>query len=77
MTTDKFERWRSFPIEFIEEALIDPETGLPFVLLPAERDFLTHAFKLDANGRMLYPELIYSAPKKSARQRSPRSSSSR
>ena len=67
MTIDKFEGWRSSPISFIEEALIDPETGAPFVLLPAERDFLQHAFKRDVNGRMIYPELIFSAPKKSGK----------
>jgi hypothetical protein len=59
--------WRQHPIAFIEQALYDPETGQPFKLLPAERDFLTHAFKTDAYGRLLYPELIYSAPKKSGK----------
>jgi hypothetical protein len=40
--------WRADPIKFIETVLYDPETNKPFVLLPAERDFLHHAFQLDA-----------------------------
>ena len=58
-------RWRSNPISFIETVLYDPETKKPFKLLPAERAFLEHAFKLDDSGRLLYPEQIYSCPKKS------------
>ena len=65
------DRWRLSPISFVEECLCDPETCEPFVLLDAERAFLEHAFKLDADGRLLYPEQIYSCPKKSrARPRS-------
>ena len=37
-------RYREAPVAFIEEVLIDPESGRPFILLPAERDFLKHAF---------------------------------
>ena len=58
------ERWRANPIEFIETVLCDPETGQPFVLLDAEREFIAHAFTLDANGRLLYPELVFGAIKK-------------
>jgi hypothetical protein len=29
-------------------SLLDPETGAPFKLLPAERDFLQHAFQTDS-----------------------------
>ena len=57
-------RWRADPISFIEQVLINPETGSPFVLLDAERAFLKHAFTTGANGRLLYPELVYSCPKK-------------
>ena len=57
-------RWRSNPISFIETVLHDPETKKPFKLLPAERAFLEHAFKLDDDGRLLYPEQIYCCPKK-------------
>jgi phage terminase large subunit-like protein len=60
-------RWRKAPISFVEEVLHDPETGKPYVLLPAERAFLAHAFQMDADGRLLYPEQIYSCPKKSGK----------
>jgi phage terminase large subunit-like protein len=59
--------WRAHPIEFIETVLFDPETGRPFKLLPAERAFLTHAFKIGDNGRLLYNEWLYSCPKKSGK----------
>jgi phage terminase large subunit-like protein len=60
-------RWRSDPTAFIETYLFDPETGRPFRLLPSEREFLKHAFALDADGRLKYPELLYAAPKKSGK----------
>jgi phage terminase large subunit-like protein len=60
-------RWRQSPIEFIETVLFDPETGRPFKLLPAERAFLEHAFKIGDNGRLLYNEWLYSCPKKSGK----------
>jgi phage terminase large subunit-like protein len=60
-------RWRADPVSFIEEVLIDPETNRPFVLLAAERDFLALAFRIGPDGRLLYPELIYAAPKKSGK----------
>jgi hypothetical protein len=50
--------WRENPIAFIEQCLCDPETKKPFHLLDAERRFLEHAFKLDDDGRLLYPELL-------------------
>lgn len=54
------------PLEFAA-ALHDPETKRPFELLPAEREFLQHAFTLTADGRLLYPEQVYSCPKKSGK----------
>ena len=39
----------------------------PFVLLDAERAFLKHAFATVPDGRLLYPEQIYSCPKKSGK----------
>ena len=60
-------RWREDPIAFIETVLHDPETNKPFVLLDAERTFLQHAFKLDENGRLIYPEQVYGAPKKTGK----------
>jgi hypothetical protein len=62
-----FARWRSNPVAFIERHLVDPETGKPFKLLPAEREFLMHALATDRDGRLLYPELIYGAIKKSGK----------
>jgi phage terminase large subunit-like protein len=60
-------RWRADPISFIEEVLIDPETQMPFVLLEAERSFLRHAFSTGGDGRLIYPEQVYSCPKKSGK----------
>src|ERR1019366_2144305 len=61
------DHWRADPISFIETVLFDPETGKPFVLLEAEKQFLAHAFKIDADGRLLYPEQIFAAIKKSGK----------
>jgi len=36
-------------------------------LLPSERHFLAHAFKTGPDGRLLYPEQLYSCPKKSGK----------
>jgi phage terminase large subunit-like protein len=60
-------RWRNDPAGFIEHALHDPQTGEPFVLLPAERQFLAHAFELNDDGRLRYSEWLYSCPKKSGK----------
>ena len=60
-------RWRANPVSFIEEMLVDPETGQPFQLLPAERQFLTSAFATTASGRLRYPELLFGAVKKSGK----------
>jgi hypothetical protein len=60
-------RWRDDPVAFIESVLCDPETGAPFKLLDAEREFLAHAFATDADGRLRYPEQLYGAPKKSGK----------
>jgi phage terminase large subunit-like protein len=54
------------PAEFFSQ-LIDPETDQPFILNPAELLFLEHAFRTGPNGRLIYPELVYSAPKKSGK----------
>jgi hypothetical protein len=70
MTTldyDTLTRWRADPIAFIERVLCDPETGEPFVLSDAERQFLQRAFTLNDNGRLLYPELVFGAIKKSGK----------
>jgi phage terminase large subunit-like protein len=62
-----FARWRSDPARFIEEALVDPETGQPFILNDAERAFLAKAFEVDEAGRLKHPELVFAAPKKSGK----------
>jgi phage terminase large subunit-like protein len=59
--------WRRNPAGFIERHLFDPETEQRFKLLPAEREFLKRALATDAAGRLLYPEMIYGAIKKSGK----------
>src|SRR5207247_3849921 len=44
-----------------------PETERPVEILPAQRSFLAHAFKTGEGGKLLYPELLYSCPKKSGK----------
>jgi phage terminase large subunit-like protein len=66
-TPANIERWRADPVAFIEDVLIDPETDAPFVLSYAQRLFVRRAFKLSPDGRLLYPELVFSAPKKSGK----------
>jgi hypothetical protein len=61
------EHWRRDPVRFIAEVLRDPETREPFMLLDAEKGFIGHAFRTDGDGRLLYPEWAYSAPKKSGK----------
>src|SRR5271166_343915 len=60
-------RWRNDPAGFIERYVFNPETGRPFVLLEAEREFLKYALKLDDDGRLIHSELIYAAIKKSGK----------
>jgi phage terminase large subunit-like protein len=60
------EEYRANPVQFIVDTLINPETGQPFKLLPAEVVFLDHAFRIH-NGRLVYPEQVFSAPKKSGK----------
>jgi phage terminase large subunit-like protein len=67
LTPSALATWRANPIAFVEMVLVNPETGKPFELLPAERAFLAHAFKLGDNGKLLYPEQVYSCPKKSGK----------
>ena len=52
---------------FITEACATPKTGDPFELLPAEIEFFQHCWHTGENGRLLFPELLYSAPKKSGK----------
>jgi phage terminase large subunit-like protein len=50
--------------EFIETYLVNPETGRHYQLYPAEKQFIDYMFTLDADGRLLYSDLIYSCGKK-------------
>ena len=61
------QRWRTDPASFIEEVCHDPETGKPFILNRAQRHFLSRALALNERGRLRYPELVFSAPKKSGK----------
>jgi phage terminase large subunit-like protein len=54
------------PVTFIERTLVNYETGRLFKLTEAEKAFLAHAFELQG-GRLAYPELVFSAPKKSGK----------
>ena len=66
-TSTSLDYWRSNPIAFIETCLVNPETGVPFELLPVEREFLKHAFTIGPLGKLLYSEWVYSCPKKSGK----------
>src|SRR2546422_9034729 len=55
------------PVAFVRDFLVDPETGRPFTLYPAEETFLRLALTVDAEGRLPFPELIYGAIKKSGK----------
>ena len=59
--------WRANPLSFIEQVLRDPETGQPFDLFDAQREFLTGAFTLTDDGRLAYPEQVFGAIKKSGK----------
>jgi hypothetical protein len=67
LDTSTLTRWQRQPLNFITEILRDPETGKPFVLLDAERAFLEHAYQIDDSGRLVYPEQLFGAPKKSGK----------
>jgi phage terminase large subunit-like protein len=67
LDTSALTRWQRQPLSFITEILRDPETGKPFKLLDAERAFLEHAYQTDDSGRLVYPEQLYGAPKKSGK----------
>jgi phage terminase large subunit-like protein len=60
-------RWRRNPLSFVEQILRDPETQRPFVLLPEQREFFKQAWQTDDDGRLLYPEQVYGAIKKSGK----------
>jgi hypothetical protein len=49
-TAANIERWRGDPAAFIEELLLDPETGEPFMLDARQRSFVGRAFALTDDG---------------------------
>jgi terminase large subunit-like protein len=59
--------WRADPVKFITEVLVNPETGRPFVLYAEEAEFAGRALTLTSDGRLPYPELLFSGPKKSGK----------
>ena len=61
------DRWRHQPLDFIAQVLRNPETGQPFELFPAQREFLTHAFTLTEDGRFAYPEQCFGGIKKTGK----------
>jgi phage terminase large subunit-like protein len=67
ITSTNLSRWRADPATFIEEVLVNPDTGVLFELLPAERTFMRYMFMTDADGRLIYTDLIFSCPKKSGK----------
>src|SRR5262249_6825256 len=60
-------RWRRDPIAFFADVVRNPETGKPFDLYRAQVAFLGEALTLRADGTLPFPELIFSAPKKSGK----------
>ena len=70
ITADAKSCWLRDQCAFITEVLRDPQTGRRFDLYPAQREFFAEAFSLNANGRLRYHDLIYSAPKKSRKTQS-------
>jgi phage terminase large subunit-like protein len=66
-TAATFARWRKDPVAFVQEALRNPETSAPFEIYPAQAEFLRRAFTLTLEGRLPYPEILFSAPKKSGK----------
>ena len=67
LNSNAFAKWQRDPVLFIEYALVDPETGKPFVLYDAQRTFLRTAFRRTPDGRLVYNELVFSGLKKSGK----------
>ena len=65
--TRSLARWRRNPVSWIETHLVDPETGKPFKLLEAEKQFIRLALAVGPDERLLYPEMVFGAIKKSGK----------
>jgi len=59
-------RWKTDPVAFIEETMVNTD-GKPFRLYAEQKVFLRAALTLTSDGRFPYPEMIFSAPKKSGK----------
>ncbi|MEW6048641.1 MAG: terminase TerL endonuclease subunit [Bacillota bacterium] len=60
------ERFRRDPAAFVR-TLVNPESGRPFELLPAQEAFLRELFTPGPDGRLRYSQAVFSAPKKSGK----------
>ena len=60
-------RWRREPTSFIEQVMVDPETGRPFQLLPCQRRFFTEAYRTNEAGHLVYAEQGFCTPKKTGK----------
>lgn len=66
MSNPNWPRYRRDPVAFMQEICVNPETGKPFVLLPAQRDFLARMVP-KANGDLEFRTYLYSCIKKSGK----------
>ena len=67
LSASALDRWRTSPsASFIEEVMVDPETGLPFRFAPRRRTSWNAHFG-QRPGRLVYLGAIYSCPKKSGK----------
>jgi Phage Terminase len=67
LTQQRLDRWQADPLAFVSEALTDPENGQPFDLYHQESEFIRLALTTTDDGRLPFPELLFSAPKKSGK----------
>jgi phage terminase large subunit-like protein len=67
LDTSTLTRWRRQPISFIQEILRDPETGRPFELFDAQKQFFAHAWQINDDGRLTYPDQCFGAIKKTGK----------
>ena len=63
----KLKEWKADAVTFVNDVLVDPETGKPFELFPIQERFLRELFSLTPAGRLKYPEAVYGCPKKSGK----------
>ena len=65
--SDRLLVWKQDPLAFIREVLINPETGKPFELYPAQERFVREGLTPTSDGRLPYRELLFSTPKKNGK----------